>query len=424
MTKEITLNHITKIEGHARLELNIDEGNVTKCELSAVEGARYFEGIVVGRHFDEAHEMTSRICGICSSAHVLAAIMAVEDACGFEPSQQTKDLRVLLTLAERIRSHATHLYFLALPDYLGYESALAMAGKYKEELKHALHLMKVGNHMVKVIGGRDLHPVSATVGGWLKLPSTDEIKAVIKDLKAVKQDAIDTCNLFFGLTHPVFESKALSCSLMSPAEYPVLDGDFGSKGFSFPKEEYRKHIEEKRRDYSNANFVTVNNQRYMVSALARLNMANDQLSKTARELLERSGITIPSKNPFHNNIAQAIELVHCIEHAIDILENIKLVPEQVVQIKPRAGIGVGALEVPRGTLWHEYEIDATGKILHANIITPTAQNLYNMQEDIRMFVPKIATKSKEEIILEVEKLIRSYDPCFSCSAHFLEVDWG
>src|SRR3989344_6677867 len=168
--KSITLNHITKIEGHAKLSLGIERNKVTKCELSAVEGSRYFEGLVRGRRFNEAHEITSRICGICSSAHVIAAISAVEDALEYKPTKQTIDLRLLMTLGERIRSHATHLYFLALPDYLGYESALAMANKYKPQLQNALNLMKAGNTIIKTIGARDLHPVSATVGGWLKLP--------------------------------------------------------------------------------------------------------------------------------------------------------------------------------------------------------------------------------------------------------------
>ena len=175
MPKEITLNHITKIEGHAKLNLSMEGGKVTKCELSATEGSRYFEGIVRGRKYYEAHEMTSRICGICSCAHVIAALSAVEDALGVQISEQTYKLRELLTLGERIRSHATHLYFLALPDYLGYESALAMAPKYGKELKSALAMMKAGNGIIRLLGSRDLHPVSATVGGWLKLPKQEQI---------------------------------------------------------------------------------------------------------------------------------------------------------------------------------------------------------------------------------------------------------
>jgi sulfhydrogenase subunit alpha len=420
---DITLNHITKIEGHAKLELGIEEGKVTKCELSSVEGARYFEGIVVGRQYFEAHEMTSRICGICSCAHVLAAIMAMEDACNFTPSEQTKQLRILLTLGERIRSHATHLYFLTLPDYLGFESAIAMAPKHKEELKHALHLMKVGNHVVKAIGGRDLHPVSATVGGWLKHPTKEDLRLLAKELKAIKQDAIDTCALFSSLSYPDFSTKALLFALKDPDEYAVLDGVFTSEESSFEKRDYRKHIEEKRHDYSTANFATADGKRFMVGALARFNRSVHQLSPDARVLLAKSPLKIPSKNPFLNSVAQAIEMVHCIDHAVEICETLTIKEESVPKVVPKATVGVGALEVPRGTLWHEYELDSSGKIVHANIITPTAQNLYNIQEDIRELIPSIKDKKREDIIMEIEKLIRGYDPCFSCSAHFLEVKW-
>ena len=186
--KIITLNHITKIEGHAKLELSIKDGKISKCELSSVEGSRYFEGIVRGRKYFEAHEITSRICGICSTAHVIAAISAIEDALGYIPSSQTMELRKLITLGERIRSHATHLYFLALPDYLGYESALAMASKYRNELKTALQLVKVGNHIIKVLAARDLHPVSATVGGWLKLPNQEDLTLLAEELEKVKKE--------------------------------------------------------------------------------------------------------------------------------------------------------------------------------------------------------------------------------------------
>src|SRR3989338_1654350 len=186
MGKSITLNHITKIEGHASLVLGIKNSKVQRCELSSVEGSRYFEGIVRGRSYNEAHELTSRICGICSCAHVIKAISAVEHALNLQPSEQTIQLRKLLTLGERIRSHATHLYFRSLPDYLGYESALAMASKYRKELEIALRLMKVGNTMIKVIGGRDLHPVSATVGGWLKLPTQEQVDEIVQSLEGVK----------------------------------------------------------------------------------------------------------------------------------------------------------------------------------------------------------------------------------------------
>jgi len=424
MSKSITLNHITKIEGHAKLVLGIKHGKVTRCELSAVEGSRYFEGLVRGRRFNEAHEITSRICGICSCAHVIAAISAVEDALGYRPTEQTETLRILLTLGERIRSHATHLYFLALPDYLGYESALAMASKFKPQLHNALNLMKTGNFIIKAIGGRDLHPVSATVGGWLKLPKKDDILQIKKMLIAVKKDAVKTCSLFSKLKYPNFKSSTECFSLVDKNGYAVLSGEFTSEKSSFRKNQYKDFVKEYHQPRSTSNFVVKEDHAYMVGALSRINNNHGKLSKDAGKILRSLKLELPSKNPFHNILAQAIEMVHCIDEAIKICSELKISNEQVERLELKKGNGVGVIEVPRGTLWHEYTINDNGIITNANIITPTAQNLLNIQEDIRAFVPFVIKKGKKSITLDVEKLIRSYDPCFSCSAHFLEVNWA
>ena len=423
MVKEITLNHITKIEGHASLNLGIDKGKVTKCELQAVEGSRYFEGLVRGRQYYEAHEMTSRICGICSTAHVIAAINAIEDALNYKPTEQTRTLRVLVTLGERIRSHATHLYFLALPDYVGYESALAMANKFKPQLQNALKLMKVGNKIITTLGSRELHFVSATVCGWLKLPKQEELNDLKKQLESIKEDAVKTCQLFSSLDYPDFASEGEWFSLIKPEEYASIDGDFGSSKTKFKKNEYRKFIKEYHEPYSTANFVVKSDHRYMLGTLPRINNNHKLLSKDAKMLLKLSKIKLPSSNSYHNNIAQAIEIVQCIDQAIEICNNLIIKNEAVQKPKVKAGTGIGAIEAPRGTLWHEYKLNNSGVITDANIITPTAQNLLNIQEDIKAFMPSIVKKKRQEIVMDIEKLIRSYDPCFSCAAHFLEVNW-
>ncbi len=423
MEKKITLDHITKIEGHARLMLGIDHGEITRCELSATEGSRYFEGMVKGRKYYEAHEITSRICGICSCAHVIAAITAVENALDYVPSEQTKQLRVLMTLGERIRSHPTHLYFLALPDYLGYESALAMASKHKKELQTALRLIKTGNNIVRLLGARDLHPVSATVGGWLKLPKQEDIDMIKHELLEVKEDAIKTCSLFSSIKYPEFNSNGDWMSLSKKNAYAVLDGRLTTSNYRFDKDEYKDYLTERQVSYSDANFVSIKDKRYMVGALSRFNNNHDMLSRDARKMLRNSKIKLPSTNPYHNLIAQSVETVHCMDAAIEICNKLEIKDEKVDKMKVNRGRGVGAIEVPRGTLWHEYELDEKGMIKYANIITPTAQNLLNIQEDIRMFLPGMMGLKKEKLIMEIEKLIRTYDPCFSCSAHFLEVDW-
>lgn len=419
----IKLDHLTKIEGHATLSLSIQDGVVKKCELGSVEGSRYFEGLLVGHKYYEASEITSRICGICSCAHTIAAITAIEDALDLKPSYQTMELRKLLTLAERIRSHATHLYFLALPDHLGYESALAMMPKYKKEVVMALKMVKVGNDMVRVIGGRDMHPVSATVGGWLKVPTKKQMQDMENALKTIKDDAVATFDLFSKVKYQKFEHPTEYFSLDDGKEFPTIGGHVKSKSTTFEQRDYLNFLKEYHEDYSTANFVVREGKSYMVGSLSRMNNSFEFLSDDAKKLVKKSKFKFPSTNPFLNNFCQAVELVHSIDQAIGICKELEVKPEPVLKFKIKAGRGVGAVDVPRGILWHEYSIDDKGIITHANIITPTAQNLRNMQDEIRDFLPTVLKLEKESLVIEIEKLIRSYDPCFSCSTHFLEVKW-
>ena len=254
MTHTINLNHITKIEGHAKLYVEIKDNKILKCELSSVEGSRYFEGLLKGRYWYEAHEITSRICGICSCGHNVAALGAMENALGIKNSHQTKVLKKLLTFGERIRSHAAHLYFLALPDYLGYESALAMTQKYRTEIKRALKLMKIGNDIVRTIGGRDMHQVTATYGGFLKLPTKNQLKELAKRVKELKPDSIKTAELFLSLKQLELKNECEYFSLYEEEAYPMLDGPLVSQDSRFEKDQYLDYFDEYHNKYSTANF--------------------------------------------------------------------------------------------------------------------------------------------------------------------------
>lgn len=423
MARTIKLEHITKIEGHANLTLKIENGKVVKCELGSIEGSRYFEGMLRGRNILDAPEITTRICGICSTIHALVSIQAVEKALGVKPTKQTKQLRDLQCLGERIRSHATHLYFLALPDYLGFESALQMTKKYKKELELALGMVKVGNDIVRTIGGRDMHTVSAQPGGYLKIPTQEQIDELCLRLKGIKEDAIKTAKLIASLKIPHFARNTEYFSVTNPEEYGMLIGDVKSQTRIFKETQYHHYINEYHEEYSTANFVVKEGKSYMVGSLARVNNNRAQLSLDARKIIKESGIEFPNSSPFVNNFAQAIELVDAVDRAVKICKELKVKPESRLVPKMKAGHGYAAGEAPRGTLWHEYRCNEHGTIEYANIVTPTAQNLRNMQEDVHAYVQTIATKPKEYIVNQVEKLIRSYDPCFSCSTHFLKVKW-
>jgi sulfhydrogenase subunit alpha len=417
----IKLDHITKIEGHASLNLHMEDDKVTKCELQVVEGSRYFEGLLRDRAFSEAPEVSSRICGICSCAHTVCSIQAMENALRVRPSEQTVRLRELMTIGERIRSHTTHLYFLAFPDYMGYDSALDMASKHRDQIQKALDITHAGNDIIRSVAGRDLHPVSATIGGFLKLPGKEELGRLSRELKGVRKHAIDTVKTFSRLRYPDFTRETEHFSLVKKGEYPILYGDLKSESGIYKQKDYRKYLSEYHEKYSTANFVVKEGRDYMVGALSRLMNNHIHLSPGAFRLLDKSRIEL-TDNPFLNNFAQAVELVHCIDAAIGICENLDVRDEDPVEPRARKASGLAAIEVPRGILWHDYDLDKNGRILHANIITPTCQNLRNAQDDIREYVQsQLVGLPKEKLVFEIEKLIRAYDPCFSCSTHFLDL---
>lgn len=420
-TTNLILDEMTKLEGHAVLTLKVTDGKIEECRLRGVEGSRYFEGLLVHRNYDEASWLSARICGICSCGHTVAAIEAMEDALGVQSTQQTNDLRVLLTLGERIRSHAAHLYFLALPDYLGKPNAIAIAADKPDAVKMAVAMMKLGNDMVRRIGGRDMHPESATVGGWLHFPSQEAIDSLRARLEELRPGAVATAELFNSLSYPELRHQSENFSLHNEKEYVCLQGTIKSADHEFERKDFAKFVQEYHERDQTANFVVREGHSYMVGSLPRVANNFNQLSpdskKTAGKLMQNLD------NPFYNNLGQAVELLDAFDQSIAMLGRVKIRPEPLIDIKPREGHGITAIEVPRGTLWHEYELDSTGHIKMANIITPTAQNLRSMEDAIKLYLPTLLDKPRDVIVDSIEQLIRSYDPCLSCAAHFLRVDW-
>lgn len=423
MTKEINMNHICKIEGHAHLTLKINKGKVTKAELKAAEGARYFEALVLGKHVKDVQEIVSRICGICSCAHTVCSIQALEEALGIKPSRRQLIIRNLLTIGERIRSHATHLYFLVLPDYLGYEGALSMASKHPQEINDAIYLVSTGNKLVEAFGGREIHP-------FLDIKEEFEVSDKIIDelierLEESKKIVTKTLKLFSELKYPELKRRVDCLSLVHP-EFPEIMGMVFSNSGAILDDDYKKHLKENIKEYATSKFVLKDGEPYLTGALARVknNFPNLEKHWEISEYLKKMKENI--QNPFYNNLAQAIELHVKIKEGISLLEGLKKSEKTPRgEFKIKAGEGVSAVEAPRGTLFHEYKINKVGKVSFCNIITPTAQNLNMMERDIIKYVDILLEKdaSKEEIVQEVEKLIRAYDPCFSCSTHFLKVKW-
>ncbi len=433
---DIKVDYVTRVEGHGNIVVNVKNGNIEKCEFHVVESPRLFEGMLRGRSIFEAQHITSRICGICSCGHSLASIQASEDALGITPSEQTIKFRKLLLDYEFLDSHVLHIYLLAAPDVLGVPSFVPLIKTHNSVVRRALRMKKVYNDVCDVLVGRHVHPITATIGGFTKLPSAKEINDMIDMLEGIREDMNETLSLAAKLKFPEFYRETEYVALVSDdGEYPLLMGDIGSSdGKRFDKKDYRNATNEFIDPRSSAKFTKLSRESYMVGALARFNLNSAKLHPKAKKAAKELGFKAPNYNPFMNTVAQVVELVHCYEHAIDILKDFKKNGVDYSQeitvglneknrVPVRAGNGVGAVEVPRGILFHNYETDEKGLIKNANCIIPTNQNINNIEYDFMKFLPEIINEPKEDIRLKLEMLVRAYDPCISCSAHYLNVDF-
>ncbi len=424
MTHDIRVNHITRVEGHGNIILNTKNGKIEELKLEIVESPRFFEMMLKGRKYSEAPHITSRICGICAVGHTTASLKAVEAALDIVPSEQTVQLRKIVLNAEIIQSHVLHYYFLVAPDFFGVGSVIPLASSHPDVVKRALRMKKTANEVCEILVGRHIHPIAMAVNGFTKLPTKKELSRVKKILEDLIPDMDETVNLFLTLEMPDFRRKTEYFSLKDESEYAFYDGKLVStEGKSFEPNRYKDAIIEHVVGHSTAKHVRSDAGSIMVGSLARINNNYENLCDEAKSAAERFGLKPPEHNPFMNNIAQIVETVQCVHHSINLLNDLlaKGIKNEKPDYKIRAGKGVGAVEVPRGTLYHEYEIDDEGILKEANCIIPTTQNLANIEKDMEEFVPTIIDLPKDDIRLKLEMLVRAYDPCISCSTHFLEV---
>lgn len=436
MHRDININieYLTRVEGHGNIVVNVKEGRLETCHLDIVEAPRFFEGLLRGRSIFEAQHITSRICGICSCSHSLASIQAAEDALSVTPSEQTIKLRKLLLYFEILDSHLLHIYFLAAPDLLGVKSFVPLIGTHNDVIRRALRLKKTCNDLCEILAGRHIHPISMTIGGFTKLPKETDLDAMLELLERMRNDIEATVEFVSGFRFPVFERDTEYVALVSDdSEYPLLTGDMGSSdGVRMNKKEYKNVTNEFVVPHSSAKHTKLSHESYAVGSLARFNLNYEKLHPKAKETARALGIKPGCINPFLNTVAQMVESVHCFNEAVSIVQDLKNIginhDEEILvglnegsRIPVKAGNGVGAVEAPRGTLYHNYEIDEKGIILNANCIIPTSQNLNNIERDMEKLVPEILDKSDEEITHYLEMLVRAYDPCISCSTHMVDV---
>ena len=426
MKKRIDVHHVTRVEGHGNIVVEVADGVMKECRLDIVETPRFFEAMLRGRPYLEASHITSRICGICATGHATASLRASERALGVELSEQTQLLRKLTFHGEILDSHVLHVYMLVAPDFLGVGSVIPLASSHPEVVLRALRMKKLAGDICAVVAGRHTHPIAMTVGGFTHFPAAGELKALRQRLVDCRTDVDITVDLAAGLPWPKFERDTEYISLHKPDEYAFIDGDIvSSDGRQLPAERYREVTNEFLVPHSSAKHTKFRRSSYMVGALARFNNNYDQLHPRAKEAAAKLGLKPKVTNPYLNTAAQVVEIVHCVEDAILVIDQLlalKVKPEKPAPVSLKDCDGVGVCEVPRGMLIHHYWINADGNLTGANCIIPTNQNLANLEADMKALVPTILDKPVEAMQQDLEMLVRAYDPCISCSVHVLKVE--
>lgn len=424
MNQDIHIPALARVEGEGALTIRLKDGAVNEILLNIYEPPRFFEGFLLGRYFQDVPDITARICGICPVAYQMSSVQALEAALGVTISPEVRQLRQLLYCAEYIESHALHIYLLQGPDLVGYESALSLAADAPDLVKQALRLKKIGNELLKTIGGRSVHPVNTCVGGFYRWPSVDAIHSLVADLEWARQASIDTVKWAATLNYPDFERDYEFVALSRLDEYAIYDGYIvSSNGKRTPPEEFEKHYLETHVERSNAlHSHTVDNGTYLVGPLARLNLNFKLLRPIARQAAKEIGVKLPLRNPYKGLIARAIELLHACDLAIELANTYQPKGPSYKEIKVHPGEGFGVSEAPRGLLYHRYVVDEQGLIRFARITPPTAQNFSQMEADLWALAPSVVKQPQEEASLSFEHLLRSYDPCISCATHFLKLN--
>lgn len=430
MSKEninIEVEHVTRVEGHGNIVVDITEGKVDKIQWQVPEAPRFFEAMVVGRDYQEVATITSRICGICSIGHTFASLKATEAAMGIELSETTTLLRELLLHGETLQSHILHVCYLVVPDLLKVNSVFPLIQSHKDVVLLVTKLHRLANELCDVIGGRTTHPIRARVGRFSKLPEKKELETLkqrltdsVDDLKALA-DVVKS--LAGGI--PDFTRETEYLGLTYDKEYAFYHGDCMTNDIdkAIAVSEYKDVVNEFIVPQSTAKYGKFNRESFMVGALARYNLNYKQLTPLAATVGEMLGLNGVNYNPYMNNIAQVVESVFAVERSLAIID--KLLSMDLVlekdNVEPKAGQGAGAVEVPRGVLFHEYEYDADGICRKANCVIPTNLNHNNIQLDMDKLVPEFMHLGETELQFHLEMLVRAYDPCISCSTHYLDV---
>ena len=422
-TRTIKVDYLARVEGEGSLYLKVREGKVQDVKFKIFEPPRFFEAFLRGRNYYEAPDITARICGICPVAYQMSSVHAMENAFGIKVDGQLRALRRLIYCGEWIESHALHAYMLHAPDFLGYEDAIQLAKDYPDAVIQGLKLKKVGNDLVTLLGGREIHPINVRVGGFYRVPTRKEMEPIREKLVGAYDAAGEMVKLVATFEFPNFERDYEFVALRHPDEYPFNEGRLVSnKGVDITADEYEDHFEEQQVEHSTALHSIIKKRgAYYTGPLARYSLNFDKLSPAVQQAARDVGLGETCNNPFKSIIVRAVETLHAVEEALRIVDQYEEPDKPCVDIQPKAGRGFGISEAPRGFLYHRYTLDDNGVIENAKIVPPTSQNQKTIEEDLREFVPSQINLSDKELTWKCEQAIRNYDPCISCSVHFLNL---
>ena len=422
--RTIRVEALTRVEGEGGLHVRLDGNRVEDVKLSIYEPPRFFEGFLRGRPLEEVPDITARICGICPVAYQMTAVHALEQALGVQVREEVRRLRRLLYCGEWIESHGLHMHLLQAPDFFGCASGIELAQKYPQEVSRGLRLKKHGNQLLEVLGGRAIHPVNVAVGGFHRAPSKADLQRLIPDFQWGLEAAVETTKWVASFDYPDFPCAWEMIALKHAAEYPMNEGLIASSsGKQIDVAAYETAFEEHHMAHSTAlHSRRIGEQSsYYVGPLARVSLAFDQLSPASKRTAEAIRFEVPCFNPFRAIIARGLELIHAFEEGLQLLKSYEPWAPAKFSYEYREAEGCAATEAPRGLIYHRYKIDPAGKILFAKIVPPTSQNQRQIEKDLADWIPRVMNSNDQQLSDDCERLIRTYDPCISCSTHFLRL---
>lgn len=423
-SKIIKVDYLARVEGEGAMYVKIKKDKVEDIQLKIYEPPRFFEAFLRGRHFMEVPDITARICGICPIAYELGASYAMEDICGIKVEGPLRDLRRLIYAGEWIESHVLHIFMLHAPDFLGYEDAIRMAKDYPDLVQRGLRMKKIGNEIMIVLGGREIHPVNLRVGGFYRVPTKGELRKLTDDLKWGIDASLETIRWVSQFPFPDFKQDYEYVAMRHPHEYAIMEGRLVSnQGMDIPIREYDRHLKEKQVSHSTALHTEVPGRTTAhVGPLARYSLNFDKFSLRVQDAARKAGLGSMCFNPFKSIVVRAVEVLYAFEEALRIVAGYEQPDKPFLEATPRAATGYGCTEAPRGICYHRYTMDEEGTVLDAKIVSPTAVNQATIEKDLWYFVESNLNLPKEKLQWRCEQAIRNYDPCISCSAHFLKLD--